>query len=248
LGGFADCVQQSIAPERAAELRNVLERFSGPGVHLFSEAVADRGDIRLVLYSSGGDSPNSRTLYLAGLREADGLKAVFLHDLKAYLPKPQSLHVVDACLNTLVLAPNLQALHLNVFSASTDKNSRRANDIIFAVPDDGFIRPLLELTNTTEYEKGRTDADSVVLVSPRSGPVAEITWRRSAKMGMGPLAGGWVENTVYQWDQKIFRKGEVLRPEELEWRVNSALRLDRSKAIPPVWVEDRPYGPNDPAP
>jgi hypothetical protein len=258
-----------ISAERAASLRKLVG--AEDSFHVYSETAA--GDLRFFAYSVGRPSGSSGAplVYFAALRKKAGSEEIlFVHDVNLYLPefaggrhtapprpsnapKPPSPWpvTVDACINSFELEPKVQAIHLNLYAKSKGAKVDGANDIIFVMPENGFVQPALEMNETSRINtnpRQNSKRDSLIAVVPATGAKNEVIWKESSRQESGPVAGSSVEVSVYAWEGKGFRKNGSLAPDELNAQLKNATVLKRSGEIVPFQLKYKMPGPNAPAP
>lgn len=151
-----------------------------------------------------------------------------------------------------MLQPNFQAVHVNLFAKSLLSKREEANDVIFVLPEGGSVQPVLQLRDTSLYTgaggKEQHHRDSIVAIFPSPMAASEVVWEQFSQDIGGLITPSFVENTMYRWTERGFRKTGTLPPEELDERLKRAFVLTRSSAITPLRLEVKMPGPNEPAP
>src|SRR5436190_11666554 len=144
----AGCVDAPEIPEaRVRAARTLLLGENTTAIfHLYAEAPnADKHSIFL-LYSVAKDADATPAVYLAASITDEDERLLFTHNLQYYLPpvtrKVNTLHtqatkkisdpptgplVIDGCLNTFIIAPDRQGIHLNLFVKSEPAKTEGAN-------------------------------------------------------------------------------------------------------------------------
>src|SRR6185295_8501504 len=107
-----------------------------------------------------GSSDNLFTLFLGLVQTRTGVsKAMARLDLTEYIPvqleEPGNLHHVAGALNRFPAAPNVTAVHVNVWGVLSGTGSiGGGSDLFFEVDDaKAIFRPLLLLANTSRFSR-----------------------------------------------------------------------------------------------
>jgi hypothetical protein len=263
----AGCSPEKVSDRRMAALKSLLAP-NAADFRAYAERASQDGKLRFALYTVA-DTPAARPrLYLAATTSGDEEHVFFLHDIIAYLPpvaqppNASPLRVptdppeadrgpiaIDGCLNSLLLAPDFQAVHANVFVKFSKWRLEAASDVLFVLRGAGFIQPALEMKSTSRrVGDSQSLTDSLIAVLPATGAANEVIWEQFDQGGSGMATSSRAQNTVYKWDTKGFHPSGTLGPDELQQRLKNAIPLPRSDAITPLRVEYTLPGPNQPAP
>ena len=261
-----------VTPEQVSALQSLLPDVgSGAEFLLYAEVDSSDGNSRFFLYSIIKHSdPHELGVYLGAATKDASKRLLFIHDVSAYLPvfAHESSHArkksaqhgsselepvsIDGCLNSSVLQPNLQAIHVNLFAKSPRARLEEANDVVFALAEPARPQPVLELTQTSRSEipapHRRIHRDSVIAVVPSASAASDIIWQHFAQDTGGIMVPSFIQNKVYRWDGKGFRKAGSLTPAELAERLKTAFVLPRSAEISSLRLEDKMPGANQPPP
>jgi hypothetical protein len=242
-----------ISPEQLLALRNLLSPATAPAdFHVHAETTSTDRRTHFVLYSiSKGADPGAPTVHLAAISLEPQPNVLSAVDVSADLPPfarvvPSQSNVgfpiaprgaepatveIDGCLNAFVLQPDLQAVHMNLFARSRRSGSEGANDIVFVLLDNTSLRPVLELNQSSWYDK-RLHQDSVIAVLPSAAACTDIIWWQSSQQSGGVMmAAAFAQNSWYRWKGKGFEKMGTLEESDLAARLRSAFRLTRSDEI-----------------
>ena len=242
-----------ISPEQITALRNQLSPATAPAdFHVYAETTSADQRTHFVLYSISKEAdPGATTVHLAAISLEAQQNILSAVDVSGYLPpfaravpsqsnaafpsiprraEPATVEI-DGCLNAFVLQPDLQAVHMNLFARSPRSQSAGANDIVFALLDNTFLRPVLEMNQSSWYDK-RLHQDSVIAVLPSAAACTDIIWWQSSQQSGGVMmAAAFDQNSWYRWKGKGFEKMGTLEEADLAERLRSAFRLTRSDEI-----------------
>jgi hypothetical protein len=275
----ANCVDAPEIPDARVKLVRSLLLGENPTAdfHLYAEAIAADEHAKFLLYSIAKNSDAPATLYLAASANQEDEKILLVHNLEYYIPRvtrpsitivsdkaptaaktapsahPAEPLTFDGCLNTFVISPKRQAVHLNLYAKSESSKTESANDVMFVLLENNFLEPVLELAHTSwRATSGRHggQTDSVIALLPSATGATEVIWKQFSSMSVGSMvSSGFTQNTLYHWLDKGFVKKDVLSSIELKERLKSAVQLPRCSSITPLrFKDDKMPGPNQPAP
>lgn len=274
----ANCVDApEIADTRIKAARSLLLGENATAdFHLYAEAATADTHAKVLLYSIAKNSDTPATLYLAATANDEDEKILLTHNLEYYIPPVAHTHVIggkttvdakagpaaqqptgpltfDGCLNTFVINPKRQAIHLNLYAKSESLKTEGANDVLFVLLENNFLEPVLELAQTSwRVTSGRRggESDSLIALLPSTSGATEVIWKHFSHMAVSNMVSSeLVQNTLYRWQDKGFTKTGVLSSAELKERLKNATELPRCSSITPFRIkDDKMPGPNQPAP